>query len=377
MATDPVHTTERRDVPSALGDRLEPPRRGRRWIGWVVTLVVLGAAGGGAWWWLSQPSTADASTTQAAALKYAAVQQTDVVATTELSGTLGRQAGDPILSRLSGILTSSAPDGTIVKQGDVLFTVNDSPVVLLYGNLPAWRTMQRNVDGADVQQLETDLTALGYNSDKRVTVDQNYTYYTMKMVERWETAVGASNDGVVNFGEVVFLPGPVRIDSTSVAIGASVNSGTPVLTTSSSDVEVTANLPSADQDKVQTGNAVSITLPDGSTTQGTIADIGATATSSNSGDTLPLTITLNDPSVAGTLDQAPVDVYVVTDQVKNTLAVPVTSLLALAEGGYAVQVDDGGGATHLVPVTPGLYGDSGLVQITAQGLKAGDQVVVP
>jgi len=81
-------------------------------------------------------------------------------------------------------------------------------------------------------------------------------------------------------------------------------------------------------------------------------------------------------SVAAGLDQAPVDVEVTTDSRTGVMAVPVTALLALAEGGYAVEVDDGGGQTHLVAVDPGLYADN-LVEITASGLQPGDMVVVP
>ncbi len=36
-----------------------------------------------------------------------------------------------------------------------------SPVVLLYGRVPAWRTLDEGVTGADVTQLNHDLAALG------------------------------------------------------------------------------------------------------------------------------------------------------------------------------------------------------------------------
>ncbi len=58
------------------------------------------------------------------------------------------------------------------------------------------------------------------------------------------------------------------------------------------------------------------------------------------------------------------------------MAVPVTALLALSEGGYAVEVDDGDGTTRLVAVDPGLYADN-LVEVASAGLQAGDLVVVP
>jgi predicted ribosome-associated RNA-binding protein Tma20 len=57
------------------------------------------------------------------------------------------------------------------------------------------------------------------------------------------------------------------------------------------------------------------------------------------------------------------------------LAIPVAALLALAEGGYAVELVDNG-STHLVGVETGLFAD-GLVEVKGNGLSAGDLVVVP
>jgi multidrug efflux pump subunit AcrA (membrane-fusion protein) len=56
--------------------------------------------------------------------------------------------------------------------------------------------------------------------------------------------------------------------------------------------------------------------------------------------------------------------------------VPVASLVALSEGGYAVEVDTGNGTTKLVAVDPGFYADS-MVEVTSTELQPGDQVVIP
>jgi len=128
-----------------------------------------------------------------------------------------------------------------------------------------------------------------------------------------------------------------------------------------------------------------IELPDGSTTVGTVASIGAPSSSSSSqgsnssssSSSIPITDSLDKPKVAQGLSGAAVTVDVVTDQRKDALAVPVTALLALQGGGYAVQVDRGGGRTELVRVTPGLFDDAkGLVEIISAGLQPGDRVIV-
>jgi hypothetical protein len=86
---------------------------------------------------------------------------------------------------------------------------------------------------------------------------------------------------------------------------------------------------------------------------------------------------LTDATATGTLDAAPVNVGITTDSVKNVLAVPINALLALNDGGYAVEVDQGG-SRHVVPVKTGLFDDSdSLVEISGSGIDAGTNVVVP
>ncbi len=63
-----------------------------------------------------------------------------------------------------------------------------------------------------------------------------------------------------------------------------------------------------------------------------------------------------------------------TDAVNDVVAVPVEALLALAEGGYAVEVQDGNG-TRLIAVEAGFYAD-GLIEVTGD-VAPGDMVVVP
>jgi hypothetical protein len=68
-------------------------------------------------------------------------------------------------------------------------------------------------------------------------------------------------------------------------------------------------------------------------------------------------------------------VNIVSARASGVLAVPVSALVALAGGGYAVQVVSGGGA-HLTGVHTGLFSSS-LVQVTGPGLRAGLSVAVP
>ena len=84
------------------------------------------------------------------------------------------------------------------------------------------------------------------------------------------------------------------------------------------------------------------------------------------------------PAAAGRYDQAPVDVNIIDASASNVLAVPINALVALAGGGYAVEVVDGSLRTPraLVAVRTGLFADT-LVQVSGDGLSEGIRVEVP
>jgi len=357
-------------------ERISPePEQRRRW--WIAALVIVIAGAGLVGYALLDPGTATTATTTPLELSYGEVINTDLVETTEYEGTLGRLEGDPVSVRREGTITALPEEGATLDQGDVVAWVDNQPVALLYGDLPAWRAMADEVEGPDVLQLETALTALGFNeSESSMTVDDTYTGATQSVVETWQESIGAEDDGVVDLGEVIFLPGPVRVDTLQVKVGDQVSGGTAVFTTSEEEIEISFDLPTSEQDNVEVGDEVEITLPDLSTTSGVVAEVATVATLSEDGGSasFEVVVTMDDTLVAEGIDQAPVTVEVITDRVDDVTAVPVEALVALAEGGYAVEVEDGP-VTRLVAVEPGFYAD-GLVEVTGD-IAPGDQVVVP
>ena len=60
---------------------------------------------------------------------------------------------------------------------------------------------------------------------------------------------------------------------------------------------------------------------------------------------------------------------------KDVLTVPVAALVALAEGGYGVEVVDAD-TTHYIKVAPGLF-SQGRVEVTGDGLQGGMTVGMP
>jgi hypothetical protein len=140
---------------------------------------------------------------------------------------------------------------------------------------------------------------------------------------------------------------------------------------------VTVDLSLDEQSYAKKGGKVGLEITGGATTTGTVTDIGAVTQPANPQDdaTVPVTITLRDQKAAGSLDSAPVTVTFTTGHREGVLAVPVGALLALAEGGFAVDVLDSpdGGRHHLVAVQTGLFAQ-GLVEVTGE-LRAGQKVV--
>lgn len=317
---------------------------------------------------------------------------------TPVSATLGYAGSYTVLGH-SGTLTMLPSPGQVISQGHAIYGVDGgSPVVLLYGTVPAWRTLSSGVSGTDVAQLNHDLAALGDASAPQLSSagwDQ-FSSATAAGVQKLQASLGISSpSGSLSQGSFVFEPTALRITAVPGTLGGSASG--PVVTATSTQHVVSIALDASQQGEIKVGDAVTITLPDGSSTAGTVSSVGTVASvssgssgstgssgSSGSGSsgsgtvaTIPVTVTLTDPSAAGTLDQAPVTVSITTGTVSSALVVPVGALLAQSSGGYAVEVAGAGNTRRLVPVTVGIFDDTdGLVQVTG-GLTPGEQVVVP
>ena len=199
-----------------------------------------------------------------------------------------------------------------------------------------------------------------------------------------QAAHGMAQTGELPLGSVVFKPGPVRVTSVTPTVGQPVQAGV-VLAITSTRRQVTIALDAAQQAAIKVGDRVTITLPSNETTPGRVSFVGSVATTPSGSDanqdstpTIEVDVTPTHPGQTGRLDQAPVQISIVTDSVQNVLVVPVDALLALAGGGYAVEFVDASGAHRLLGVTLGLFDDAeGLVEVQGDGLHAGQRVVVP
>jgi HlyD family secretion protein len=361
--------------------------RGRgRWV--ALGAVVVVAAGAVAGWQagvFSPAASPGAGRQGAPAPATAVVARENIAATTPVNATLGYAGSYPVTGRGGGTLTWLPPAGQVIRQGHALYkTGNGSPVVLLYGRVPDWRTLDEGVTGADVTQLNHDLVALGDANRAEISA-LGWDYFSAQTtagVQKLQSALGISSpSGSLSRGRVVFEPEALRVSQVTGSLGGPASG--PVLAATSDRHVVTIPLDAAMQSQVTAGDKVTVTLPDGSSTPGTVSSVGRVASGSGSNATIPVTVTLTDPGAAGTLDQAPVTVHITTASAKNALVVPVGALLAQsnpdgeAGGGYVVEVAGPGNTRRYVPVTTGIFDDAyGLVQVTG-ALTPGEQVVVP
>jgi peptidoglycan hydrolase-like protein with peptidoglycan-binding domain len=335
--------------------------------------------GGALSWAIVADDGSSVSTSAAEATATAKVSRTDLVSRTDVDGTLGYAGQYDVVSQVQGTITDLSAEGSVVERGQALFRVDNRPVTLLYGDVPAWRRLAQGVDdGPDVRQLEQNLVALGFAIETEVTVDEEFTSATAGAVRRWQKALGVEQTGAVEVGEAVFLPGPVRISELKARKGSPAGQG-PVLAATGTSRIVSVDLEASRQSLAKVGDQVEVKLPDGRTTAGTIASVGTAAKTAGQGDNaeqvVTVTVTLDDPAATGTLDQAPVRVGIVSDSRKAVLAVPVNALLALAEGGYGVRVV-GAGGSRIVAVKTGLFA-KGMVEVEGEGLAEGTDVEVP
>ena len=339
------------------------------------------------------------------------VEKRELSAMVSVNGTLTYQAGPDgspysAINQASGTYTELPAAGQVISQGQAFYRVNDSPVVLLYGSTPAYRTLSAGATGADVAELNADLVALGYATSARLSpTSAAFGSATTTALEKLQAALGEVKNGTLSLGQAVFEPTVMRVTTVSAQLGVGAQTGQTVTQATSTTRQVQVALDASQQTDVAVGDKVTITLPNNQTTPGVVSSVGTVATcpsssgpgesssdsaapgtdtcstassGSSSTPTITVSVTPSDPAATGTWDQAPVQVGITTASVPSALVVPVTALLAQPGGGYVVEVVGAGGTNHLVAVSLGLFDDAdGLVQVTGAGLAAGQQVVVP
>ena len=347
-----------------------------------ITLVAAVAAvtGAGVWWFADAPGRPTAA--PPAAPGTTQVHRTDLSTSTSAAGTLGYGNTRMIRGTGSGIVTWLPGTGATVDRGGQLYRVNDKPVALFFGGTPLYRKLDGpDLAGKDVKLVADNLAALGYRIGTQPRAGKGEAVLTPSLIDaikRWQTAQGAEPTGVVDVGDVVVFGGAVRIGAVQAQLGDPATN--PLFEVSATTKSVTVEIDAADVGSHKAGDKVTVTMPDGTTAGGAVGSVGTVAKGGNSADgsgggspasqRVDLVVALDDPAKAGALDSASVQVAFPATSRHGVLAVAVGALLAVKQGGYALQRPDGA----LVPITTGLFAQ-GMVEVGGPGVTDGMVVV--
>ena len=507
-------------------------------------LIVIAALAYGAYYFGTQ-NTEDSTSSKTLELTTVSIQKGDLAKKEEYNGTL-RQTDKKILnSPTNGVVTFLPKEGSVVNFGEVLFIIDNKPVILLQGSIPFYRTLDLNSDpGVDIQQVEEALVYLGY-ADSTFVPDEVFDEQTSKMLNTlyidygidtkseitpteqvlinqkqdeiellentvsdggttlsevnnkkkllddakenatkenaaWQAAeneieriqnlideltyesmsedtragkkaqyeediktqeriqsreagkesgidateqlaidnaqkayddtLESYNEGVDRDAELAkareelnelqlssisetFSPTNAFASKTPIIAGSIINDlgsavalNSPLYNISSVGIEVVFQVDATDQETVTLGKNVEIELPTDERVPTVITFIDQVVTQTQAGDFIEVVLEVLNPEEVEAYDQAPVKVFLTTEVSENVLYVPVNALLALAEGGYALEVYEGvaegstfegesGVDTTYVAVEIGVFTD-GFVEVIGN-IQEGQLVVVP
>ena len=197
------------------------------------------------------------------------VTRTDFVKETEVDGTLGFGDVESLPNLSSGIVTWLPEPGSVISFGDVIYKINDEPIILLRGTMPMFRDIDENTSSAlDIAQLQTHFFELGLSDTSPVTkstydlsADRYVTSITLSQIERWQESVGADTTGVVKKSQVVFRPKAFRVDAVTARLGQPVNGGSLVNVTETRRI-VTVHLDTELSGLVAIGDIVEVDVGD-------------------------------------------------------------------------------------------------------------------
>ena len=312
------------------------------------------------------------------------VVSVDFVQETEIDGTLGFGDVNRLPNLASGVVTRLPEPGAYIDFGEVIYEIDGQPIVLIRGAVPMFRDIDAKTAGAlDVVQLQDHLVAEGLSQTHPITrseydlnEDRYLTDISTSQIKNWQESVGADETGRVKKDQIVFRANPIRVDSVNVQLGQAVSGGS-LIDISETRRVVTARLETDLSSLLEEGDFVEVVLPDGKVVPGTTTYVADTVTRTVEGQQevtyLEAIIELSGEGTS--FDQSPVTVKIEEVIEQDVLAVPTAALLALAEGGYAVEVAEPNGSVTLVGVNLGTFHEN-QVSISGQ-VSSGQLVIIP
>ncbi len=203
-------------IPSGQAPPGRPRSRGRLVALGVVVAVAAGAVAAwraGAFSPAGSPGTGQQGAPPPATKP---VMREDLSATTPVTATLGYAGSYPVTGHGDGTLTWLPSPGRVIGQGQALYqTGNGSPVVLLYGSVPDWRTPGRRARPGRTWHSST--TTWWRSATPAARMSRRLAGTTTPgrrrtAMQKLEGHLGVSAPpGSLSLGQVVFEPEALRV----------------------------------------------------------------------------------------------------------------------------------------------------------------------
>jgi hypothetical protein len=296
------------------------------------------------------------------------IERGDLTSTSEFTGALGFGDSWPLPLTADGIVTGARPLGTVVDFGESLIEIDNHRLFLVEGDVPMFRDLELTsprVAGEDVAQLQRFLIANGFDRDGTLEADGVFDNDTRRAVMDWQEATWQQKTGRVTRSEMVFNPEQLRIAGEQ-RIGSVFDQ----LEVTAWEPTVTVDVANRDRPLLVAGTPVTIEFGDGTKVEGTVSE--QISVPQDDGTTKARSTIEPHGEVPG--EPGEVTIAVDATLASDVNIVPVGALLALAEGGYAVEVVDGDGSSHLVGVNVGEILD-GKAEVSG-AIDVGDSVLV-
>jgi len=354
----------------------------KRTVKVLAVLVAVLAVAGGAFVLTANRTNADTTTTTVAAQgierEFAEVRVQSLSDTKDFDATVGYGDEWTMPFTASGTVTARHDVGTIVRAGDPVIWVNTRPLFFAEGTLPLYRELHRGtirrpgvkahpLSGDDVSQLQRFLIAGGFDDDGRLEEDGVFGKETERAVKAWQKANDLDQTGRITGAHLVFSPTDVRINS-EPRVGDKFDG----VRVTAPTQEIVVHTGRRDSRYLKKGAPVRIEYGTDESADGTVAKTEEVHDPDSGQTVLKATST---PSRSLPSDLAAATVVGTGVGVEDALTVPVRALVALSEGGYAVEVETATGTTELRTVEVGEILEG--FAVVVGDVSDGDRVVVP
>lgn len=351
---------------------LRPPKRWPAYAFGAVVVIVVSAICSWALITVLRPAEEPLTATDHT---YAVVTPGEVGASLNLN-VIAEWTSVPIgVNNAAGVLTGiDVEAGREVDQGSQLYSVNLRPVIIAEGEVPAFRAITPGVRGADVQQLQSMLAALGYYGGP---IDGGAGAATVRAIGDWQGSLGLERTGIVELGDMIFvqaLPTRVTLDPEVVQLGATLSGGERILSGLPASPAFKLSVTEAQAAMIPTGTPLEISSPDGKIWRGVTADrVGDVDTDATVmrvvGDSGGV-ICGSDCSTIPVSGEVSLGAKVITVPTVSGLVAPSGALITTVNGDTAVV--DANGTRFTVTVKASAKGMS-----VISGVEEGLQVRVP